>query len=399
VHQALCALRQDARTTARIRSLPPSEPAQERTLNVCDEIQSAVSHHRRAKPIRRLAVAAAAVGALTLAACGSGDDTTSSTASGSTGAAAATSTAAATPAKDVKIAALLAGSTAYPQASGKGIEAAASAAGASVQTFDAQFDPQRQLQQCQDAIASGGVQGIVVYPIDGGALVPCAEDAVKNGIQIVAIETPIGADFTSTDIQVEGVAGQVLMPVTRDAEASAQLIREACKGIDPCEVALMVGDPAYVYSSEKRKREKDLVAQDANIQIVAEVVAGLGDPNKGHDVTRDVLQAHPDVNVIVGDADDTMMGAQQAVSEAGIGGKVKLIGAGGSKQAAEGIASGSWFATIPYLPETTGRVGTELLLQAIAEEPIEDTTIDVTDESPVGDRVTSENVELFKPEW
>jgi ribose transport system substrate-binding protein len=74
-----------------------------------------------------------------------------------------------------------------------------------------------------------------------------------------------------------------------------------------------------------------------------------------------VLQAHDDVNVIIGSA-QAIAGAQQAVKSAGKEGKVKLIGNGGSCQAVAGVRSGKWFAAYVIAEKSAGAKATQLAI-------------------------------------
>ena len=76
-----------------------------------------------------------------------------------------------------------------------------------------------------------------------------------------------------------------------------------------------------------------------------------------------MLQAHPDLTVIVG-ADQAITGAVQAVGPDNKG-KIALVGYGGGAIALQGIKSGERYGTVMQMPATEGRLGTEQLIQAI----------------------------------
>jgi ABC-type sugar transport system substrate-binding protein len=106
-----------------------------------------------------------------------------------------------------------------------------------------------------------------------------------------------------------------------------------------------------------------------------------------------MLTAHPEINVITG-ADQAITGALQAVQDASLADKVKLVGYGGGKVAFEGIKSGERFGTVMQAPATEGKLGTEQFIQAI-RTGVPAAGVDVLANLPDGGVVTQENVDKF----
>ena len=79
---------------------------------------------------------------------------------------------------------------------------------------------------------------------------------------------------------------------------------------------------------------------------------------------QDILQTNKDIDVVVG-ADQSIQGAQLALSDAGMDGDVKLVGLGGSEAAINGVKDGSWFGDVFGAPATEGRLTMEALVKAI----------------------------------
>jgi ribose transport system substrate-binding protein len=334
-------------------------------------------------------VVAAMASALALAACGSdgGDDK----ASAGTGASAD---------EPVRIAALLSALTGYEGAVARSVEETAKANNSTVKVFSADYDPAKQLQQCQDVIASGQYDGMIFYPLDGGTLVPCVKEAAEAGVGVVSIDTPIGPDFTSTELQVEGLTGQIIQPITNDAAAVVNMVVDACAEKDPCKVAAVVGEPAFSYSAKRIEYTKQGFEDHPNIELVAELKGGLGTPDTGRSAAQDILNKEPDVDVILNDDDTTMTGIEQAVKEAGLAGKIVLISGGGSKTGWQAVKEGRWYGTVSYLPKTGARKLTEMLIAHARGEKIADNNLALADIHPLGTiELTSENVDQFTPEW
>lgn len=115
---------------------------------------------------------------------------------------------------------------------------------------------------------------------------------------------------------------------------------------------------------------------------------------------RQLLQAHPDVNVIVTDCDPCAVSIHKVLVDLKKDKKVPIVGAGGSKVGADAIKAGTQFGDTVILPATEARAAAEMAIKAARGQDQGDTTIDVTkDLSPVGTIVDAENVDKYKPEW
>jgi ribose transport system substrate-binding protein len=227
--------------------------------------------------------------------------------------------------------------------------------------FDPNFNAQTQVSQIQDAITSGQYQAFVVQANDGNAVIPAIQQALKAHIAVVAEFTPIGSNYASIKPPVAGVTFVGESPVHNGTELGALGIA-ACKGVNPCNVAYLEGFKSLPLDNARTAAVKKELATASNVKLVADVEGGYTQAS-GLKAAQDVLQAHSDVNVMIGSS-QAIEGAQQAVKKAGKTGQIKLIGNGGSCQAVAGVKAGAWFATYA-LPETTsGLKATQLAIDA-----------------------------------
>ncbi len=341
----------------------------------------------KSRTLRACAVAAL-MASTALVGCGSSDDETT-TAAGSDGAA-----------KNVRVGLLLAGETAYEAANVRGAKATAEKAGASVVEFSANFDPGQQLQQCMDVITAKKVDQLVIVPVDGSAILPCVAAAKDAGIGVFSIDTPIGPDYTSKEIQDPGVTGQVIQPITDDARAAVDMVLAACGDKDPCKVALGVGEPSFTYSASKLKYEKEFIAEHPNLEVVATIQTGLSQPDKAHSAAQDLLSKHKDLDVILTDDDIGLTGVERAIESAGRSGQIALIGDAASGTGVQAIKDGRWFGSVIYMPETTGAKVMEMAIAHGRGEELTDNNLTVLDLNPLKTlQLTKENVDEFSPEW
>jgi ribose transport system substrate-binding protein len=345
---------------------------------------------RTARTAAAIAAGLLATGAL--AACGSSGDSSTATASSD---GASTSGAATTSAKKVESIAFFgfAGANSFAQATWAGVQEQAAKDGVKAKFFDPNFDAAKQVSQIQNAISSGQYQAFVVQSNDGNAVVPPIREALKAGITVVGEFTPVGTDYASIKPQVPGMIFVGEAPVD-NGKALGELGVEACKGVDPCNVAYLEGSPALPLDVARTKAVEAELGTAPNVKVVAKVTGGYTKAD-GLKAGQNVLQAHPDVNVMIGSS-QAMAGAEQAVGDAGKAGKIKLIGNGGSHQAVAKVKSGDWFAVYATAEKTNGAKAAELAIQAAGGKQVPDSFDTRTLQQP---KLTKSTVGSFTGEY
>jgi ABC-type sugar transport system substrate-binding protein len=302
-----------------------------------------------------LAVAVAGAG---LTACGGSDSASSASTSGGK--------------KEVRIAFItLQQSVPYIASTIQGVRDEASKDGNAklAQVFDAGFDAAKQYQQCSNAIASQKYDAFVVIPVDQ-SLVPCMEQAIKNGIKVVNTDFPMGPDPTSSKPQLEGQTGTIVDPVSERARWHGDLIKGACAQLkaNPCKFALLAGSLTDQYSQTMNKMIKDNIkGQPIELTVLR---AANFDRAEGYKVTQNILQANRDLDVIMSTSDPMTEGAEQAVEAAGLKGKVLLIGGGLNKAGYQAVKDGTWYGTTLSQPRLEGELGAKLAIRAARGENV-----------------------------
>jgi ribose transport system substrate-binding protein len=264
--------------------------------------------------------------------------------------------------------------------------------------FDGNLDPATQTKQLQDATASGKYDGIVLQPVYGPALVPGAQAAIKAGIAIGNIDQILGPDNTTANSQVEGQLVNVVFVPSELGRKIGELVVKACADANPCNVGYIWSVKAAALDASLKQAFDKATSVNPNIKIVAEGESFYTTP-LGLKAAQDMLVAHPDITVITG-ADQAITGAVQAVADAGLKGKVKLVGYGGGAIAFQGIASGERFGTVMQAPSTEGGKGVQMFIDAMRSGTAAP-GIDVLADLPDGGVATKDNVATFLPlaEW
>lgn len=346
-------------------------------------------------------VAAVAAGALaaSLAACGSSNSSSTSTSASTSSGGASTQ---ASGGKGKKIAFLAAAKgNAYVDASVKAITADAAKQGVQLTVFDAQFNPQKQLSQCQDAITKK-YDAIVTLSAVGVAMIPCASQAQAANIPFVATNQPIGTSITTGEPTAKGVTSQVLTPLATVAKQDTGQVVAACGNTNPCNVVLLTA--AKLIPVQAKAYETALAAESKahpNIKVTS-VDAGADRPG-GLKAMQDTLQRIPKPTVIASPNTQPMEGAAQALTEAGLklGKDVKLVTNGGTSFQIPKIKSGQYYSTYVQMPATEVKLALQYAIQAAnGQKP--PTWTDPHKPGNVPYEITKANVNNlggFTPEW
>ncbi|WP_353713573.1 sugar ABC transporter substrate-binding protein [Arthrobacter sp. K5] len=258
-------------------------------------------------------------------------------------------------------------SNSYMSASLDGIEEVAKKYGGTVTAFDGKFDPATQQAQIQDALASGKFNAFIVGAVNNTALVPVTEDAISQGIKVASNGFPLGPDISTNKAQLDGQVMSAVGSSTRYGELIGTATTEACASKNPCKVVYMSGDPKVAFEKIKFESFEKAIAGHKNVQVVTRVQSEyLADPAR--QVMQDVLQSHPDIDVVASNGDQMADGSAQAGTAAGA--HFVVIGQGASEIAYKGVMSGKWYASAIGLPKDEGVLTAEAVAKALKGEKV-----------------------------
>jgi ribose transport system substrate-binding protein len=257
----------------------------------------------------------------------------------------------------------------------KGIEDEAAKYGATA-TFvgPPTFDAQAQFQLVSDIATAKNYDVIMIAADDGPSVAPAVKQAIDAGIQVVGLNMALGANATSADIQIPGVTSQVLENLQMNAETMADGVIQACEGISPCKVDVLWGARALAFDKIKPDFFNAKLKDYPDIKVVCETDA-FYTQDMGRTQAADCLQAHPDLNVIASQADESTRGAEKAITAAGktfgLGaGDIKLTGSYASQYGVQQVRDGKWLMTVNNRPESVGRTGVRLALLASSGQTV-----------------------------
>jgi ribose transport system substrate-binding protein len=292
----------------------------------------------------------------------------------------------------------------YTKAFGDGVTDSATKLGATVDIFgaDPAYDATAQSHQIQDAITSKKYDVFIIYACDGNAVVSDVKDAISAGIKVVAADVVIGPDARTYD-PYGGIVSYVGRTGYDHGTFLGQMIVKACDTITtkPCKVGYLNGSQAMTIDQDRVEAITKVLADHTDIQIVSNQEAFYLQ-DKGMAVAQNMLQSHPDINVFATSGDQMMLGAEQAVKDAGLTGKVLLLGNGTNEQGYEALKEGRFWADYADIPYTEGQLSGEIAIKAVRGEQVP-TSVKNDDQRPPlptdGPIITKDNVAQFTPQW
>lgn len=265
---------------------------------------------------------------------------------------------------------------------------AGEAAGCTVRSADGQNDMVKQIGDIEDMVAAG-VNVLIVNPRDPLGLVPAVDAATAAGVHVVAIDSILdeSANFITNVSASNGANGKLV----------GEWLAKKTEG-KPLKIALLSGSQGNIVGQARRLGVLDglMDAQltnygKANVEIVGQ---GWGNwsTEGGLSAMEDLLTAHPDIDVVLGENDSMVIGAREALKAANrLDGVLLVAAADGQKEAYQMIKNGEYGATGLNDPAALAKRAVEIGMKALNGEDQKLTKFTFTDPAVV----TQENVDKF----
>ena len=287
----------------------------------------------------------------------------------------------------------------YWTAALQGVRDAARARGnVDITVFDGQFNTSRQLNQLRDALISKRFDAWFIGPNDGGPLTPTIRNAIAQDIKVACTLVPCGRNIRNRKAQIPGVVAQIGIGFYENGRVLGQLTRRACGNTNPCEVAWLPGLPSLPLEKARTDGLYSVIRPVRSIKVVAVQAGGyLAAP--ALTATQNILQAHPNLDVIVSSGDQMIAGAYRAARAKGVEDDIRMFGNGCTFEAKRDILADKIYACAVYVPRTEARVAADLLIRAARGANIKNRSIDPLRFSPIGPIGTKANIGKFRPEF
>lgn len=253
----------------------------------------------------------------------------------------------------------------YNQAIFAGIQEAAAELGVEVEIFDGAFDSSVQYAQVEDLTAGGRFDAFIVTPNDTVGIATALEEATAAGITVATTLFPIGPELSNMEPQVPGLTTTVAANPATGAAAQAEAVVDFCADKDPCRVVIMIGQLIYPFDNLRYQTFQEVLGQHPNIEIVA-TGEGNYDPDASLTAMQDILQANPEIDAVLSNADQHLIGAEIALSDAGFDvPSIFLIGGGLNQIAVDAIRAGTFDATLAEYPHSMGKAALEAVVETL----------------------------------
>ena len=282
----------------------------------------------------------------------------------------------------------------YLQSAIQGILDAAKSVGANVEVFDSNWNAATQYNQTQNVISSGKFNAIVAQMVDGNqACAILTKDASAKNLLVAVNNQPL-CDRAAKE------GDELWAPGTLTFVGGTQghipfrdwLFSLAEKNPGPQRVAFLTGPDLNANTINFDLALKDLEAKYPDFQVVA-ITRTDYSVLQGNQKALPLLQAHPDLTILVCAYSDITRGALEAGKQAGMEKKVKIYDNGGNKWNFHAIEQGDMESTRMTTPYTEAKKTVEALASAWKGNtvpryiPLESATVDKT------------NLQQYKPEY
>lgn len=282
----------------------------------------------------------------------------------------------------------------YLQAGIQGAKDAAKKVGAELEVFDSNWDPATQYNQVQNILSGGEFNAILAEMNDGNqACQILTEDAPKANVLVAVANLPLCGRATEEGNDLWSPGTLNFVGGSQGNEAFRDWIMEiAEKNPGPQKVAVVTGPDLNANTINTDAAIKAAQEKYPDFNVVA-VVRTDYSVLQGNEKTAPLLQANPDLTILIGNYSDITRGAAQAVKQAGMGDQVRIYDSGGNKWAFQAVKNGVITSTRTLTPYTEMYVGVEALAAAWKGETVPRFT------PLVSTFVTAENVDENEPQY
>lgn len=213
-----------------------------------------------------------------------------------------------------------------------------------------------------DAFIQQHVCGVVLNGVNSGPAAASVKALNDAGIPVLTVNVIVSPD----DLKAQ--SADFVQYVGPDQVAGGkQMGEQALKdmGKDAKMVAGVVGDPDQIPTNQRDKGFAEALSVNPNAKVVQTVNSKV-DPNVSLQVTMDMLQGHPDMNVIWADTGPGAVGAIQAVKQLGKTDSVMIY----AFCAADTALTDNYKACAAQEPADYARISLESLKKYLAGEKV-----------------------------
>jgi ABC-type sugar transport system substrate-binding protein len=230
----------------------------------------------------------------------------------------------------------------------RGMQQIAEQCGVEVVTADPGVDAAQQVADVENMVA-GGVGSVAIYSVDPTAILTAVDTASAAGVTVIAAVSA----FEDADVYV-GISDYEF-GYLQGLQAGPVLL-ERKPGEEMYQIAVLNADSLGPNLLDRKQGLIDGLSQTVtNFEVVADVEAWAEDTALA--AVETILQANPDLDLILTVNDPGSLGAASAVESAGIDLQTGTIvmGLGIDRRVLEGVLDGTFPGSVSPEPIATGR--------------------------------------------
>jgi ribose transport system substrate-binding protein len=246
----------------------------------------------------------------------------------------------------------------------------AKAANIDLTIFDSCFDSAKQLNQIQSAIQTKQYNVLGVLPVDGQVVCNAlSQDAPAAGLLAVPFDQPLCGRFTNegNDLWQPGTLTYISGYNTKDT--LRQWVDTVAKDNPSANVGVVEGVPSDGLSTNTNLLVKEASSANPDFKVVSTVNTDYSS-QQGYQKTQALLQAHPEINVIICTQSNITQGAARAIEQAGKTSSIYLADYGGDKEVVALMKKGEVALTGPTFPDSEAKIVIKTLQAVLAGKPV-----------------------------
>ncbi|UYP01385.1 substrate-binding domain-containing protein [Oceanotoga sp. DSM 15011] len=199
-----------------------------------------------------------------------------------------------------------------------------------------------------------GYDALCISPINPFNLIPAVSKATQRKIPVIAVGTYV--DEQAAKNAGAKINGMLAVDFEYQGRLPGQYIVENFKGEKNIKVAIIEGIPGSAQSEGRKNGCISELAKSPNMKIVS-VQPGNWDRTTALNVTSNLIQANPDLDVIFCANDTMALASVEALKAVGKKDQVMVIGCDFIEEAKESIEKGELDATLAMSPYLYGYIG------------------------------------------
>jgi len=233
-----------------------------------------------------------------------------------------------------------------------------------IQAPEREVDVEQQVRYMENMITNK-VKIICITPSGSKEILPGLVQANKAGIPVIVIDTLLDEEMVKKR-NIKYTAFNVLDNY-KGGEIAAQFMAKKLNGKG--EVVILEGIHGTQANDLRKQGFRDTLKHYPGLKVVSSQTADW-ERGKGFDVTQNILQAHRDVQGIFACNDLMALGAVAAAEQAGMKGKVIIVGFDATEDAQKAILQGRMAGSVSLYPALMGEEAVKYAVKIIQGEKL-----------------------------